>query len=175
MAQQVIIGSAVIPADMIEEGSLEFNYEPRVRERSSMAGTTSSPTGQFESREVSFNMFYEYAEDLKDLVGDAYNAPVAPAEHGNIVFGGSGCVKLDNTMVVFRDDCDTTDDKDTVIPEAKVAINFNTSLTLDGDKMVEVRIYGQPSQDGDLRFGTGDLTQASVYDEQTGSTVPVTS
>lgn len=173
MAMQVIVGQTIIPADMIEEGSLEFNFEPRIRERASMAGTTRKPSGQFDTREVTFNMYYEYAEDLKDLVGDAYNAPVAPATHGNIVWGQGGCVTLDNIQVVFRDDCETTDDKDTVIPEAQVVINFNTSMSLENDKMVEVRIYGQPSEDGDLRFGTGDLLAVSRFDPTTGTTVPV--
>lgn len=180
MAYHVYIGTQGsplldIPPERIENGSPEFDFAPKTREKDTLAGKTTTPAGVFDNQQLKFNLFFEYAEDLKELVGDAYNAPVAPATHGNIVWGAGGCVALDNVMVVVHDDCDATDDKDIVLPDAKVAINWNPAINTNEDKKVEVQVFGQPSASGSLRYGTGDLTQESVLNPATGTTVAVAS
>ena len=166
-------GSAMldIPPERIENGSPEFDYAPKTREKDTLAGKTTVPTGVLDNRNFRFNLYYEYAEDLKELVGDAYNAPTAPATHGNIILGTESCVSLDDVMVVIHDDCEATDDKDIVIPAAKVVVNFNIKVDTDSDKMVEVQVYGQTSDAGQLRIGSGNLTAVSHFDPATGTTV----
>ena len=177
MSYHVYIGKAGqamldIPPERIENGSPEFDYAPKTKEKDTLAGKTTSPAGVSDSRNFKFNLYYEYAEDLKELVGDAYNAPTAPATHGNIILGAGKCVNLDDVMVVVHDDCETTDDKDITIPRAKVVLNFNMKIDTDSDKMVEVQVYGQPDSTlGEMRIGTGDLTALSHFDVATGKTV----
>ena len=176
MAYHVYIGEAGQPQlDIepvcIENGSLEYDFAPKTRDKDTLAGKVTKAAGVFDTRGLKFNLYYEYAEDLKELVGDAYNAPTSPATHGNIIFDAGGCVTLKNMTVTLHDDCDATDDKDVTIPAAQVVLNFNMKIDTDSDKMVEVQVYGQPSASGSLKLGTGNLTALSHFDAATGSTV----
>ena len=176
MAYHVYIGEAGQPQldiepERIENGSLEYDFAPKTRDKDTLAGKVTTAAGVFDTRGLKFNLYYEYAEDLKELAGDAYNAPTAPATHGNIIFDAGGCVTLKNMSVTLHDDCEATDDKDVTIPAAQVVLNFNMRADTDAERMVEVQVYGQPSTSGSLKLGTGNLTALSHFDVATGGTV----
>lgn len=104
-----------------------------------------------------------------------YNAPTAPQTTGNIVGGVTTC-SLDNTPVNIHYTCDTNDNNDVYFYSANVMLNFNPTYTSSDDITVEVTVFGQPDDNGNVyRLGTGDLTQESIYDPATDTSDPVSS
>ena len=67
--------------------------------------------------------------------------------------------------------CDKTDDNDIHIYAGLVKQTFNPTLSGTEVLNIESTIFMQPTSNGYIRLGTGDLTQPSHYDVASESTV----
>lgn len=170
---EIAIGATLIPAELIE--TIQVNFEEGVRESGSLAGKRRRPSGTFETAEVTGKIWLPSMDYLKVLWNDAYSEPAGTSQStGHVIFGANSCQSKTPLPINIHYTCDTTDDNDIHIFGGLVKMDFSTEYNESDDLGVEFMIYAQPTEDGYVRFGTGDLTQPSKYDVATQKTVPVT-
>lgn len=171
---EVSLNGVTIPAQLLSEVTVELTEG--TRERTTLGGNFTRPSGVLETAQVAFTMYLESMDALKDIFPGRYNAATAPQESGNIILGNDSCANAEISGLNIHYTCETTDDNDVYIYNAQVAMNFNPTYNDSDDLTVEVTAYAQPDAEGRIaRIGTGDLTARSVFDPATGQTVPVTS
>ena len=113
---------------------------------------------------------------LKHIFPSRYSAPTAPQTSGNVIISSDTCISADAGPVNIHFTCDDNDANDVYFYNAQAALNFNPTYSSGDDLTIEVTLYAQPDDAGDIvRMGTGDLDAISIYDPETESTVPVTS
>lgn len=170
---EVAIGTSLIPAQFL--GDITPNFEERVRETTTLAGTRSQPSGNYDTAELQFTMYLDSMDRLKMIWDEIYNEPSGSQETGNFILGDTSCSTRTAVPINIHYTCDDTDDNDVHIYAGLVAFNFNPTYNESDGLSVEVMVYAQPTDDGYVRIGTGDLTEPSIYDYETESTVPVSS
>ncbi len=181
MATQVLGGKAVvqfgaveIPSFMLSEISVEVTEA--TRERSTLAGTFRRPAGTIDTAQAVVTMYLRSVEDLKAIFPGQYNAPTAPQLTGNLIVGSDSCATADGGPLNIHFECDTTDDNDVFFYNAVPMLNFSATYNATDDLTVEVTFMANPDDNGNIfRFGTGNLTAASVWNEVTEATDVVTS
>lgn len=173
---EMAVGSTLIPTELL--GDLSPNYEEGTLEAETQAGRISTPSGKADTSEFTFTLFLPKAnaqQYLGLLWPDAYNEPTAAKQaSGNIVFSTDACSSRTPVKYNIHSICDSTDDNDFHIFAGVAKIAFNPTLSTSEVASFEVTVYMQPDENGDrLRFGTGDLSQPSIYDVTTQTTIPV--
>lgn len=174
---EMSVGDVTIPAELL--GDLNPDYEEGEISAETQAGTITRPSGKPETSQFTFTLYLPRKNAMKYLAviwPGAYNEPTAEAqESGNITFGSKACQAREPQVYHIHNLCDTTDDNDFHIPAGIARMVFNPTLSTSDAVSIEVTVSMQPDENGDrLRFGTGDLSQPSVYDPTTQKTVPVT-
>lgn len=170
---EVSLNGITIPAELLSE--ITTDIAEGTRERTTLGGTFTRPSGNLDTAQATFTMYLPSMDYLKDIFPDVYNAPVAPQTSGNIVLGSSTCANRTSGPVNIHFTCDVNDDNDVNFPNAQIGYNLGLTYNESDDLSVEVTVYGQPSTSGVVRLGTGDLTEESIWDAATGTTVPVAS
>ena len=169
---EVAINEQLIPADLLSEVAVEFTES--TRETETLAGTFTQPTGMFETAQVTFTMFLPSMDYLKVLFPDLHNAGSGErVGEGNLILSTGTCLTVDSTPVNIHFTCDGSDDtNDVFIYNGRVQLNFNWTYNSSDSLAVEVTVFAQPDDSGDVvRFGSGDLTQDSYFDYTTMQTV----
>lgn len=178
MAQQVVLGGPAevaingitVPASLLSEVAVELTEGSR--ERSTLGGKFTKPSGVLETAEVRFTMYLPSMDYLKNIFPGRYNAPSGEQTTGNIIFSSDTCVETDAGPVNIHYTCEPLDNNDVYIYSGVAALNFNPTYNADDDLTVEVTIYAQPDDSGNVaRMGTGNLTNDSYYDATTQATV----
>lgn len=169
-AAEVSINSKTIPSTLLSEVTVEITEG--TRERTTLGGKFSKPSGVLDTAQVSFTMYLPSMDYLKNIFPSKYNAPTAPQTTGNVIIGSDSCATVDAGPVNIHYTCDATDDNDIHIFNGQAMLNFNPTFNDSDDLTIEVTVFAQPDEDGNVvRFGTGDLTAASVWDAATEATI----
>jgi hypothetical protein len=169
---EVAINGTTIPASLLSEVSVELTEG--TRERTTLGGTFTKPSGVLETAQVMFTMYLPSMDYLKNIFPGRYSAPTAPQTSGNVIFNSDNCTTVEAGPVNIHYTCEDTDANDVHIYSGLAALNFNPTYNADDDVTIEVTIYAQPDDEGNVaRMGTGDLTEPSIYDAETEETVPV--
>lgn len=166
---EVSIGDVLIPAELL--GDITVNYDEATTEANTQAGTRVIPLGKPATAEATLTMYLPSIDYLQNLWAEAYNAPSSTQPTGNIIFGDGSCQTRSGLPINIHSVCEKTDDNDIHIFSAIVKQTFNTTLSASEVLSVETTLYMQPTDNGYIRLGTGDLTQASHYDTASESTV----
>lgn len=167
---EMSIGDVLIPAELL--GDITPNYDEATAEASTQAGTRTIPLGKPATAELTFTLYLPSMDYLKTLWEEAYNAPTdASQETGNIIFGNGSCATRTPLPINIHNVCEDTDDNDIHIFGGIVKQTFNPTLSAGEVLTVESTIYMQPTEDGYLRLGTGDLSKPSHWDATTQATV----
>lgn len=167
---EIGIGDVLVPAELL--GDITLNYDEATTEASTQAGTRVMPLGKPATAEATFTLFLPSMEYLKNLWAEAYNAPSGSTQTtGNIVFGNGSCQTREGLPINIHNVCEDTDDNDIHIFAGIVKQTFNPTLTAGEVLQVESTIYMQPTEDGYIRIGTGNLTAPSHWDVATQATV----
>lgn len=169
---ELAIGTSLIPAQFL--GDIVPNFQEGVRETTTLGGTRSAPSGNYETAELTSTLFLPSMDYLKNIWDEIYNAPAGNTT-GNFFLGSNTCQTREPVPINIHYTCDDNDANDVHIFAGLVAFNFNPTYNDSDGLSVELMIYAQPTDEGYVRIGTGDLTQESIYDVATESTVPVTS
>lgn len=170
---EVALNGTAIPPELLSEVNVELTEG--TRERSTLAGNFSKPSGVLDTAQVQFTMYLPSIDYLKNIFPDRYNAPAGNTT-GNIIVGSNNCATVQGGPVNIHFTCEYTDANDVFLYNGLVQMNFNPTYNGTDDLTVEVTIFANPDDDGNVyRLGTGDLTQLSVYDPTTEETVPVAS
>ena len=173
-AAEVALNEVYVPSQLLSEVNVELSEG--TRERTTLGGTFSRPSGVFETAMATFTMYLPSMDYLKNIFPGRYNAPSAPQTTGNLIFSSSTCASIDAGPVNIHYTCDNNDNNDVFFYNGHVQMNFNPTYNASDDLTVEITVYANPDDDGNVaRLGTGDLTQDSIYDATTEATVPVTS
>jgi hypothetical protein len=169
-AAEVSINGVTIPAQYLSEVAVELTEG--TRERETLGGTFTKPSGVLETAQATFTMYLPSMDYLKHLFPARYNAPSGEQDTGNVVFNSDTCVETEAGPVNIHFTCEPLDNNDVFFYSALAQLNFNATYTASDDLTIEVTIFAQPDDDGNVaRMGTGDLTSDSYYDETTGETV----
>lgn len=170
----IAINKIEIPSGMISE--IVPNFAEGTRTRTTLGGVFNSPSGVFETAELQFTIFLPSYDYLKHIFPGEYNMPTDPSQPtGNLIFGAQTCTTKTGVPVNVHYECEGTDDNDLHIFSAIAQMVFNPTLNDTDDLSVQITLMAQPTQDGLLRLGTGDLSEPSIYDPATETTVPVAS
>lgn len=168
---EMSIGSVLIPAELL--GELSVSYEEGTSEADTQAGTITTPNGKAETAEATTTIYLPSFDYLKNIYSDVYNAGTGSLA-GNVIFGAGTCQTQTPVEVNIHPVCEGTDDND-IHFSALIAHTFDLTLSTSDPVSIETTMYLQPTEnDGRLRVGTGDLTQASYWDVTTQTTKPYT-
>lgn len=169
---EIAINGITIPASLLSEITVELTEG--MRERDTLAGTFSRPSGTLETATASFTLFLPSIDYLKDIFPNRFNDPTAPQLTGNFIWDSQSCVTTSPSPVNIHYTCETNDNNDIHFYSGIAQLNFNPTFNGSDDLTIEVTIHAQPDVNGRVyRLGTGDLTADSIYDAETGATVPV--
>lgn len=167
---EVAINGITIPASLLSEVSVELTEGNR--ERETLGGTFTKPSGVMETAQVMFTLYLPSMDYLKNIFPSRYNLPSGEQLTGNIVINSDECVETSSGPVNIHYTCEALDNNDVYIYNGIAALNFNPTYNASDDVTIEVTIYAQPDESGNVaRMGTGNLTQDSYYDATTETTV----
>lgn len=166
---EMSIGNVLIPAELL--GDLSPNYDEATAEANTQAGTRTIPLGKPATAELTFTLFLPNIDYLKVLWEEAYSAGTSPQTTGNIIFGKGSCETRTPLPINIHNVCEDTDDNDIHIFGAIVKQTFNPTLSAGEVASIECTAFMQPTSDGYLRLGTGNLTAPSHWDVATEATV----
>jgi hypothetical protein len=161
-----------IPAHLI--GEVEVVLEEGERERTTLAGTFTTNAGTIAEATATATIHVPSMEWLgENILRGRFNEGTPT---GNIIWNAEECGQTDMGPMNVHFRCDTNDANDVHFYNASVRANINATYN-DSDVIeVELVFHANPDTNGNVaRLGTGDLTQESIYDVDTESTVPVTS
>lgn len=167
---EVAINGITIPASLLSEVSVELTEG--TRERETLGGTFTKPSGVLETAQAMFTLYLPSMDYLKNIFPDRYNAPSGEQTTGNVIFNSDTCVETETGPVNIHFTCEPLDNNDVHIYAGLAQLNFNPTYNASDDVTIEVTIFAQPDEDGNVaRMGTGDLTSDSYYDDASGETV----
>lgn len=167
---EVSINGITIPASLLSEVSVEFTEG--TRERETLGGTFTKPSGVLETAQAMFTLYLPSMDYLKNIFPGRYNAPSGEQDTGNVIFNSDTCVETDAGPVNIHYTCEPLDNNDVHIYSGLAQLNFNPTYNATDDLTIEVTVFAQPDDDGNIaRMGTGNLSQDSYYDGSTGATV----
>lgn len=164
------IGSVVIPARFLSE--ITPNFVEGTRETTTLTGTTTRPSGTFETKEIMFTMYLDSMSRLKDIFPGLYTAPTGTG-NGKLTFGGVTCASNVPVPVNIHYVCDEDDRNDVHVFAALPLMTFNPTYNESDALSVEVTLYAQDTEEGVYRLGAGLLNEPSLWDAATGTSVPV--
>lgn len=167
---EVAINNIAIPASLLSEVAVELTEG--TRERETLGGTFTKPSGVLDTAQVTFTLYLPSMDYLKHIFPERYNAPSGEQTTGNIIFNSDNCATVEAGPVNIHYTCEPLDNNDVYIYSGLAMLNFNPTYNASDDLTIEVTIYAQPDEDGNIaRLGTGDLTADSYYDPTTEETV----
>lgn len=183
MNDKIIYGQAeicwngeLITCDNFEEISVEIAQDSTDIE--SLCGIIGS-VDKTPTIEVKATILRSNIDVLSKLFPHLYN-PAAGSAYGNIIVGASSCAVVDPYGELnIHNTCDTNDDDDIHLFYAKPLLNSSFTYNADDPRKIEVTWKGyvapstNPNAGSVFRIGTGDLTQESIYDCATETTVAV--
>jgi len=170
----VSVNGITIPSMLLSEVTVELTEG--TRERSTLAGNFTRPSGTLETATATFTMYLPSIDYLKDIFPGRYNAPTAPQTTGNIIWDTDTCGSVDAGPVNIHFTCADNDNNDVYFYAGLLQLNFNPTYNNSDELTIEVTVHAQPDTNGQVfRLGTGDLTAESVYDPASETTVPVAS
>lgn len=171
---EVAVGDVVVRPSFLSEVVVEL--PEGTRERDSLGGKFTRPNGLVENPQVRFTLYLPSIDYLKDIFPGRYNAPTGEDTAGNIIANADSCMASDSYPVNIHFVCEENDNNDVYLYSAEPKLDFNLTLNSSDETTVEVTLFAQEDEDGNIyRLGTGDLTQESIYDAESETTVPVVS
>lgn len=169
-AAEVGINGVTIPASLLSEVSVEFTEG--TRERTTLGGTFTKPSGILETAQAMFTLYLPSMDYLKNIFPERYNAPSGTQTTGNVVLNSDNCVTTEAGPVNIHYTCEGLDNNDVHIYAGLAQLNFNPTYNASDDVTIEVTIFAQPDESGNVgRMGTGNLSAPSYYNATTGQTV----
>lgn len=169
---EIAINEMLIPASLLS--SIDVTFTEGTRDRQTLAGKFTRPSGSLDTAMVKFTMFLPSWDYLKAIFPDKYNAPTAPQTAGNLIFNASSCgVSAADGPVNIHYTCDGQSDvNDVYLYNGQVLIDLQPKYDDKSDLTIDVTIYANPDENGNVgRFGTGNLTHAAHFDATTMATV----
>nr|DAP66741.1 MAG TPA: hypothetical protein [Caudoviricetes sp.]DAV82859.1 MAG TPA: hypothetical protein [Caudoviricetes sp.] len=165
---EVALGDMLIPAEFL--GDIKTKIAMKTVEKDTQAGTSKRRTNVVDTAEATFTLYLPSLDFLGKIFPEYYARSTAGG--GAVTFGGKS-VKVAEMPVNMHQKGAETDENDVHFFKASVNVDFELSQTTSDDPSVEITLNAQPTENGYVRLGTGDLTKKSVYDVATQRTKAV--
>lgn len=164
--------SVVIDPQYIGEDGVTVTMTPGTRSITSQNGTTTVPSGTIDEAMFSFPLLLPNMNFLGDIFPGSYTPSVdRPSVAGQTVVGGGDSCASISAKAVIHFICDENSDNDIYIPAALVNPDLSTVINATDGVTITVMGYAQPADElngGVARYGTGDLTEPTLFDSTTG-------
>ena len=161
-------GGKLIPTELL--GDIKTKIAMKTVEKDTQAGTSKRRTNVVDTAEATFTLYLPSLDFLGKIFPEYYARSTAGG--GAVTFGGKS-VKVAEMPVNMHQKGAETDENDVHFFKASVSVDFELSQTTSDDPSVEITLNAQPTENGYVRLGTGDLTKKSVYDVATQRTKAV--
>lgn len=169
---EIAINNITIPSSLLSAINVELT--DGTRERNTLGGRFTNPSGILDSAMAKFTIYLPSIDYLKNIFPSRFNSPTAPQTTGNIVYNADNCSSVDAGPVNIHWNCEDNDNNDIYFYNAEALLNFTADINPNDVVSIEVTLYPQPDDDGNVyRLGTGDLTADSIYDATTETTIEV--
>lgn len=169
-------GGVRIPAEMLAD-EISVTGDEGTTSNPTFAGTFTQPSGTYDEPNVSFTMVLTPAL-MREVYPELSEPSVdRPTIAGQTVFGGTECTVRESAKLVIHWTCDGNSDNDWYFPNVLLSENFTATFAPNEVLTVPVMGHIQPeAETGRLVVvGTGDLTEPTLFDVETGEYAPVTS
>lgn len=171
--------NVVIDPQYIGEDGVTVTMTPGTRTITSLAGTTTVPSGAIDEATFSFPLLLPSMNYLGSVFPSNYTPSVdRPTVAGQTVVGGQDCAASTTAKAVIHYMCEENSDNDVYIPAALVNPDLSTVFNTADGVAVTVMGYAQPSEElngGVARYGTGSLTEPTLFSPTTGEYEPISS
>jgi|GEM_PF-4343366 len=167
-----------IPAEMLVEDIEVANGEEQVSTVTTFAGEESEPNGTYASPQINFSIKLNMKALRAVQPNISINSNDRPTVAGQTIFGGSNCTITDDAILIVHQTCGVNSDNDLQFPRVKLSKNFGLTLSPGEVFTLPFSAYILPSPDHDgalAVYGTGDLDEPTLFDDETGTYVPVSS
>lgn len=168
---EVAVDNVLIDSELL--GEMSVTYTEGTTEIQTQAGNFNIPNGRVDEATGTITLILPNMDYLQVVFPDAYTAGTGTGTTGKIELGASCATPILHT-INFHQVCASTDNDDIHVYGAYIQKSLEVTLSTDGAFELEIPFNAQKTANGVMRLGTGDVTQASVYDVTTQSTVPVT-
>lgn len=165
-----------IPANMLTDDIEVANGEEQVSTIETFAGEESEPNGTYSSPQVNFSIKLNMKALRMIQPNISTDSTDRPTVAGQTIFGGSECTITDDAILIVHQTCGENSDNDLQFPRVKLSKNFGMSLS-PGEVFTlpfQAYILGDSENEGRLAvYGTGDLDEPTLFDDETGEYVAV--
>lgn len=170
---EIAFRNFTIPAHLLGEPSISI--EEGTRERTTQAGTFRRGSGTLDTAEITIPMYIPSWDWFGENIMRARYTAGTGENTGNVIWNANTCSgSVDAGKVNFHYVCDTNDNNDIFFYNASMRVNINPTFATGEDLMVELTFLANPDEDGNVyRLGTGDVTDESIYDVTTQTTIDV--
>lgn len=169
--------SVVIPPKYIGEDGVSTTLTPGTRSITTLQGTTTVPSGTIDEATFTFPLVLPSMRYLGNVFPTNFTQSTdRPTVAGQTIVGGDDCGTQVSAKVVIHFICDENSDNDIYMPEALLTPDLSTTVNTTDGVMINVMGNAQPSSelnDGVARYGTGDLTEPTLFDAVTGEYEPL--
>lgn len=171
--------SVVVEPQFIGEDGVTVTMTPGTRTITSLNGTTTVPSGTIDEATISFPLLLPNMNYLGKVFPGMYTASTdRPTVAGQTTVGGNDSCSEVSAKAVVHFICDENSDNDIYVPVALINADLSTVVNSTDGVAVNVMAYAQPADElngGVARYGTGDLTEPTLFDETTGEYEPISS
>lgn len=171
--------SVVVEPQFIGEDGVTVTMTPGTRTITSLNGVTTVPSGTIDEATFTFPLLLPSMNFLGKVFPANYVASTdRPTIAGQTTVGGNSSCTDVPAKAVIHFVCEENSDNDIYIPEALVNADLSTVVNSTDGVVVNVMGYAQPANElngGVARYGTGDLTEPTLFDPTTGEYEPVSS
>ncbi len=152
---QMSIGSALIPAELL--GDISLDYGEGTTDAETQAGTRKQPSGKAEAAELTFTLFLPSMDYLKTIFDVAQADP--------LVFGGGNCSTKSPRPINIHPVCEGEDGKNDIhVYAGLVNTKFNPTLSTSDALQIECTVNMQPTSEGYLLLGYRDPANPEYWD-----------
>lgn len=169
--------SVVIDPQFIGEDGVTVTMTPGTRTITSLNGTTTVPSGTIDEATFSFPLLLPSMNFLGDVFPGSYTPSTdRPSVAGQTTVGGNDSCNEVSAKAVIHFICDDNSDNDIYIPVALINPDLSTVINATDGVAITVMGYAQPATElngGVARYGTGDLTEPTLFDATSGTYEPI--
>lgn len=164
---EISIGAITIDPQFLSEIAVEVTEGERSVD--SLSGKITMPSGMIDSAQVTGTFLLPSMDALKAIFQEAYSEPSGTGTSGHVIFGSNSCVTKTPLPVNIHFTCEENSNNDVHIFAGIVKGDLSMTYNQEDVLSVPFTIYAQPTENGYVQAGAGDLTKPTVWDPTTES------
>ena len=165
---ELAFGANVIEPQFL--GDITVNLTEGTRTTSSLGGNITTPSGTYETAEITGSFLLPSMDALQKLYAHLYKSGTG-TDAGRVEFGSNTCIEQEAKTVNIHYTCEQNYKNDFHANAALIKADFNVTYNADSVLSVPFTIELQPDSDGRYGWaGNGDLTKENTLWDATTQT-----